>query len=138
VAHDAILGREEELAAIARFIEQDRSGSRAFLLEGEAGIGKTTLWREGVRLAESKGLVLASRASEVETRLSFTILGDLLALALAGALEELPAGQRGALEATLLLGPPASFAPRYSSGLPRRARRAAFACVHRPGHDRDR
>jgi DNA-binding CsgD family transcriptional regulator len=111
VAQDAILGREEELAAIARFVNDDRSGPRALLLEGEAGIGKTTLWREGLRLAEDKGLVLESRASEVETRLSFTVLGDLLAPALAGALDELPAGQRGALEAALLLGPPARSRP---------------------------
>ncbi len=111
MAQDAILGREEELAAIARFIDDDRSGPRAFLLEGEAGIGKTTLWREGLRLAEGKGLVLESRASEVETRLSFTVLGDLLVPALDGALDELPAGQRGALEAALLLGPPARSRP---------------------------
>jgi DNA-binding CsgD family transcriptional regulator len=111
VAQDEILGREEELAAIARFIGDDRSGPRAFLLEGEAGIGKTTLWREGLRRAEGKGLALESRASEVETRLSFTVLGDLLTPVLDGALEELPAGQRGALEAALLLGPPARSHP---------------------------
>ncbi len=111
MAQDAILGREEELAAIARFIDDDRSGPRALLLEGEAGIGKTILWREGLQLAEAKGLVLTSRAAEVETRLSFAVLGDLLAPALEAALEELPSGQRGALEAALLLGPPARSRP---------------------------
>jgi DNA-binding CsgD family transcriptional regulator len=105
VTKDSILGREEELATIARFMGDDRSGFRALLLEGEAGIGKTTLWREALRLARGKGLVLTSRAAQVETRLSFAVLGDLLSPAFEGVLEELPPSQRGALEAALLLGP---------------------------------
>jgi DNA-binding CsgD family transcriptional regulator len=103
VAPDAILGREEELAAIARFFDGDRSGPRALLIEGHAGIGKTTLWREGVKLAgTSGGLTLVSRPSEAETRLSFTVLGDLLVPAWEGAMPALPTGQRKALEAALM------------------------------------
>jgi DNA-binding CsgD family transcriptional regulator len=103
VAPDAILGREEELAAIARFFDGDRTGPRALLIEGQAGIGKTTLWREGVKLAgTSGGLTLVSRPSEAETRLSFTVLGDLLVPAWEGAMPELPTGQRKALEAALM------------------------------------
>jgi DNA-binding CsgD family transcriptional regulator len=104
VAPDAIFGRDEELAAITRFLEDERAGSRALVLEGDAGIGKTTLWREAVRLAERGSLVLSSRASEAETTMSFTVLGDLLVPALEGPMAELPAGQRNALEAALLLG----------------------------------
>jgi len=111
VAPDAILGRDEELAAIASFFDDDRPRPRALLLEGMAGIGKTTLWREAVRLAEGRGRVLASRASEAETKLSFTVLGDLLASALDDGLRELPSGQRLALEAALLLGGPPRFRP---------------------------
>ena len=112
MAQDTILGREEELAVIARFVDDDRPGARALLLEGEAGIGKSTLWREALRLAEGKGgLVLASRAAQVEARLSFAVLGDLLTPILEGAIEELPPGQRGALEAALLLGPPVRSRP---------------------------
>jgi DNA-binding CsgD family transcriptional regulator len=110
VAQDPILGREEELAAIARFIDDEHS-PRALLLEGEAGIGKSTLWRAGLRLAEAKGLVLTSRAAEVEARLSFAVLGDLLAPVLEAGLKDLPSGQRGALDAALLLGPPARSRP---------------------------
>ena len=106
MAQDTILGREEELAAIASFIHGDRSGPHALLLEGEAGIGKTTLWRRAAQLAEGTGLVLMSRAAQAETRLSFAVLGDLLAPVLEGTLEKLPSGQRNALEAALLLGPP--------------------------------
>ena len=103
MAPDAILGREEELAAIARFFDRELAGTRALLIEGHAGIGKTTLWREGVKLAgNAGGLTLVSRPSEAETRLSFTVLGDLFVPAWEGAKPELPAGQRKALEAALM------------------------------------
>jgi len=111
VPPDAIFGRDGELAAITRFFEDERAGPRALVLEGDAGIGKTTLWREAVRLAESRGLVLLSRASEAETSMSFTVLGDLLVPALEGPMADLPAGQRNALEAALLLGRPARTRP---------------------------
>lgn len=111
MAPDAIFGRDGELAAITRFLEAERAGSRALVLEGDAGIGKTTLWREAVRLAESRSLILSSRASEAEARMSFTVLGDLLVPALEGPMADLPAGQRNALEAALLLGRPARTRP---------------------------
>ena len=102
VAPDTILGREEELAAISHFVH-NRAGPAVLLLEGEAGIGKTTLWREGIRLAAEQGRVLTSRPSEAEKRLSFTVLGDLLAEAFEEVQEKLPGGQRRALRAALLL-----------------------------------
>ncbi|MGH3034720.1 MAG: AAA family ATPase, partial [Gaiellaceae bacterium] len=111
MAPDAIIGRDGELAAITSFFQDEHAGPRALVLEGAAGIGKTTLWREAVRLAESGSLVLSSRASEAETRMSFTVLGDLLVPVLEGPMGDLPAGRRNALEAALLLGPPARTRP---------------------------
>jgi hypothetical protein len=99
---DTILGREEELATVTHFLHH-RAGPRALLLEGEAGMGKTTLWRVGVRLAADQGRVLTSRPSEAETRLSFTVLGDLLAAAFEEVQAELPGGQQRALRSALLL-----------------------------------
>src|SRR5262245_61324763 len=52
-----------------------------------------------------------SRPSEAETRLSFTVLGDLLVPAWEGAMQELPAGQRKALEAALMAGGEAASRP---------------------------
>ena len=43
-----IIGRDAELQAISAFLEP-KAESRALLVEGDAGIGKTTLWRWGVR-----------------------------------------------------------------------------------------
>ena len=110
MAPDAILGREEELAATARFFDGDHSGPRALLIEGDAGIGKTTIWREAVRSAEASSRVLTSQASESEARLSFTVLTDLLEPAVHEVVDDLPMPQRRALEAALLLEDPAGGA----------------------------
>jgi predicted ATPase len=39
-----VIGREREFAAIGQFLEGESLPS-VLLVEGEAGIGKTTLWR---------------------------------------------------------------------------------------------
>ncbi len=53
-----VVGRDTELQTIERWLESARPS--AFLIEGEAGIGKTTLWRAGVERARDDGqLVLA-------------------------------------------------------------------------------
>ena len=62
-----IVGRDAELAAIEEWLD-DAHGS-ALLIEGEAGIGKTTLWREAVYLA-GEYRVLTSGSVEAEARLS--------------------------------------------------------------------
>jgi DNA-binding CsgD family transcriptional regulator len=94
-----ILGREAEVAEITRFIESVEGGPSAFLLDGAAGIGKTTLWNAGVNFAREAGhQVLSSRAAESEARLSYAALGDLLEV----ELPELPVPQQRALDAALL------------------------------------
>jgi DNA-binding CsgD family transcriptional regulator len=73
------------------------------VLEGDAGIGKTTLWRAGLDEAHRRGLrVLASSPSSSETPLSFIALADLLGEPLDEVGDALPAPQRGALEVALL------------------------------------
>ena len=42
-----MVGREREAAALVGFIS-GRGGERALVLTGEAGMGKTTLWQEGL------------------------------------------------------------------------------------------
>ncbi len=100
---DLTFGREDELAEIAEFLADDGRGPRAVLIAGEAGIGKTTIWREAVQLMQARGRVLVSRTSEAETKLSFTLLGDLLEPVVGGVIDELPLPQARALEAALLL-----------------------------------
>jgi hypothetical protein len=62
-----VVSRVEELASLRAFIDEMRGGSAAFVLEGEAGIGKSTLWLAGVEHAHARGLrVLSSRPAEAE------------------------------------------------------------------------
>jgi AAA ATPase domain len=46
-----VVGREQELASLRAFIERDEGGPAALVLEGEPGIGKSTLWLAGVEEA---------------------------------------------------------------------------------------
>ena len=104
VASDLIFGRERELAEIARVLADDSRGQpRAVLIEGQAGIGKTTIWRTAVRPMQERGPVLVARGSEAETNLSFALLGDLLEPAVGEVLDGLPVPQRRALQTALLL-----------------------------------
>ena len=78
---------------------ESSTAPRALVLEGEAGMGKTTLWRAGVEHARpSTGFrVLQAQPAESETALSFAGLGDLLDRVLDEALAPLPAAQARAL-----------------------------------------
>lgn len=106
-----IVGRDEELAAVSAFLDAADEGS-ALVLAGEAGIGKTTVWRAGVALAEQRGFrVLKARPAESEAALSFVGLADLLDDVVDEALPRLPSLQRRALEAALLVSEEAEAAP---------------------------
>jgi DNA-binding CsgD family transcriptional regulator len=98
-----ILGRDSELDALRRFVGSIRDGPSAVLLEGSAGIGKTTLWLEAAALCEDAGSrVVTTRVSESEARWSYAGLSDLLMDVVDETVSELPAPQRHALEAALL------------------------------------
>lgn len=99
----SVVGRDPELAAIERFLDTARSRVVGLVLEGEAGIGKTTVWREAVRVAEERGYtVLRSRPAEAEATLAFTALADLLEPVGEDVFSELPDPQKHALEVALL------------------------------------
>lgn len=108
----AIVGRDEELSLVEAFLEAPDELPAALLLEGEAGIGKSTVWRHGVELARGNGFrVLETRPSESETALSFAGLGDLLGESADDVLPELPPPQERALEVALLLRDPGGAPP---------------------------
>lgn len=98
-----VVGRGVELAALEGVLRAAREGLRVVVVEGEAGIGKTTLWREGLARGAAAGFrVLACRAAQAESRLSFAALGDVLASVEESAFVVLPGPQRRALEVALL------------------------------------
>ena len=73
----AIVGRSEELAVARAFLAGVRDGPRGLLLEGEAGIGKTAVWRAVLEEAKMQGYrVLMCVAAEADARLSFVGLND--------------------------------------------------------------
>lgn len=109
---DRIIGRPEELQALARFVDAVPVGGHALLLEGDAGIGKTALWQEGTAAARRSDVrVLAARAGQAETRIAFATVLDLFAPTLDETLPQLPPVQRRALEIALLLREPDGAPP---------------------------
>lgn len=103
------MGRDDELAAIGSFLDRAPGFPGALLLEGEAGIGKTTLWRAGIDAAHDRGyVVLSCSPSAAETQLAYSALADLLDDAFDEAVEDLPDPQRRALAVALLRADPRS------------------------------
>jgi len=98
-----IVGRNEELASVTAFVDGVRDGPAALVLEGEAGIGKSTLWLAGVDHARSQGLrVLSSRPAEAERSMAHAGLGDLLEDVLDEVLPLLSLPRQRALKVALL------------------------------------
>jgi DNA-binding CsgD family transcriptional regulator len=107
-----VFGREFELALADAFLESAHERFGVLLLEGEAGIGKTTVWREVARRAEERGFrVLAARPAETETKLALSAVADLLDPVSSEALIALPEPQRRALEVALLRAEPGAEPP---------------------------
>ena len=101
----AIVGRDAELALVARFLDDVHTGPVALVIEGEAGIGKTTVWLEAVRAAEARPIrVLQARPAESEAALSYAALADLVGAAFDETRAALPSVQERALAAALLRG----------------------------------
>ena len=100
----AIVGRDDELELIHAFLGEPVREPRALVLEGEAGIGKSTLWHAAVTAASARmPRVLTSRPSEAERGLAFAGLGDLFEPVLDDVLPHLPAPRRTALRVALLV-----------------------------------
>ena len=99
-----MVGREEEIAFLHAFMGGAEGGPAALVVEGEAGIGKSTLWLAGVEQAREEGFrVLSSRPAEAERGLAHAGLGDLFDDVLDKVLPALSPPRRRALEVALLL-----------------------------------
>lgn len=100
-----IIGRDDEVERLRTFLDAPAlEGPRALVLEGEAGIGKSTIWQEGVELARKRGFrVLSIRPAEAEQELDFAGLGDLFEGCIEKVLPPLAPPRRRALEVALLV-----------------------------------
>ncbi len=109
----SIVGRDLELQAVARFVSKLPDGPASLVLEGVAGIGKSTVWTEAIAAARSGGIAVRTcRCGESDAAWAFAGLGDLLEELGTEVLTELPEIQQQALSAALLL----SDAPASSPG----------------------
>ncbi|MGH2492929.1 MAG: AAA family ATPase, partial [Candidatus Limnocylindria bacterium] len=73
-----IVGREAERRRIDAFVADVAEGSRTLVIKGDAGIGKTILWRHAVdRCREAGYKVLITRPSQEEMPLALVGLIDL-------------------------------------------------------------
>jgi DNA-binding CsgD family transcriptional regulator len=105
VRHE-LIGRDEEQAALADFLEAAQAGPRVLLLEGEAGIGKTSLWKAALSSATGLGYCILNAApTEAESALPYAVLGDLLDPVPEEALASIPIRLRSALEVALFHAP---------------------------------
>ena len=107
-----IIGRRDELLTLDAFLAAVPTGGQALLLEGDAGIGKTVLWQEALRVAGRSNVhVLRSRPTQSEAQVSFAAVGDLLGPTRGGVLQTLAPVQRRALETALLIREPEGMFP---------------------------
>jgi DNA-binding CsgD family transcriptional regulator len=99
-----IIGRDQELGFLTDFFDRAPDGLGAVVLEGSAGIGKSTLWRAGLEAARERGFrILSSRPAEAERGLAHAGLGDLFENVLDSVLPALSTPRRRALEVALLV-----------------------------------
>src|SRR5215216_4133569 len=112
-----IVGRDEELRSLSAFLDRTTEGPAALVLEGEAGIGKSTLWLAGIEAARERGLrVLSSRPAEAERGLAHVVLSDLF---------------EGVLDEVLPALSPLSFSARETVAMETPARSATSLIVAR-------
>ena len=98
-----VVGREQELATVAGLLDQRRAGPWVVIIEGDAGIGKTTLSQAALELARDRSCrVLAARPAEAEVRFSCISVRDLLGPLIDETIYGLPGRQRRAVETAFL------------------------------------
>jgi tetratricopeptide (TPR) repeat protein len=107
-----LFGRDRELGRVELCLEEMASGPTWLALVGEAGMGKTTVWRAGIRSALARGYrVLIGGPVEAEAALSYAGLADLLAGVEEDVFAALPDPQRRAIDVALLRAEPEGRAP---------------------------
>lgn len=99
------VSRAADVRAVAGFLESTAARPSVLVIEGEAGIGKTTLWLSALEEARQRGFhVLSARAGQAESGLTYAMLADLLEAVDTVVLDTLPHLQRVAIDRVLLQG----------------------------------
>jgi ATP/maltotriose-dependent transcriptional regulator MalT len=95
--------RSAELQTVGEFLTAAGAQPTCLVVEGEAGIGKTTLWLAAIDQAHAHGfLVLSAQSGQAESMLAYAATADLLGDVETAVLDQLPDVQRVALDRVLL------------------------------------
>ncbi|MCT7658275.1 helix-turn-helix transcriptional regulator [Mycobacterium deserti] len=97
------IDRPAESRTIRGFLDSAAREPTGLVIEGEAGIGKTTLWFAAVAEAGRSGFtVLSARGGQAETALAYAAVADVLGDVDPALLTALPEVQRIAVDRVLL------------------------------------
>jgi DNA-binding CsgD family transcriptional regulator len=105
VGPSRMAGRVDERRAIEALVAAPSGDAATLVIEGAAGIGKSTLWEAAVT-SVTDAIVLACAPTEAEASMPFAGLADLLGDIGADELAALPDPQQRALGAALFRVPP--------------------------------
>ncbi|AGB21361.1 ATPase,transcriptional regulator, luxR family [Mycobacterium sp. JS623] len=98
-----VVSRPLEIRAISEFLQSAARQPSALIIEGEPGIGKTTLWLSAVERARDNGCqVFRAQAGRAESMLAYAAVTDLLRDVEETVLADLPDVQRLAVDRVLL------------------------------------
>jgi DNA-binding CsgD family transcriptional regulator/nucleoside-triphosphatase THEP1 len=98
-----VVSRSAEFGVVAQFLAAAAGQPSCLVIEGEAGIGKTTLWLSAVEQARERGFqVLSGRMAPTDSMSAYAAVVDLLGDVESAVLAGLPDVQRVALDRVLL------------------------------------
>ncbi len=103
VVSSGVISRSAEFRAVSEFLLSAELQPTGLVIEGDAGIGKTTIWLAAVAMARDRGfLVFSARAGQAESVLAYAAVADLLGDVDPAVLAALPDVQRLAVDRVLL------------------------------------
>ena len=99
----AVVSRPLEFRAVTEFLRSATQQPSGLVIEGEPGIGKTTLWLSALEEARGRGYrVFSARVGQAESVLAYAAVADLLRDIDDSVLAELSDVQRVAVDRVLL------------------------------------
>ena len=96
------IGRYAEAAEISALLSATSGAPAALAITGDAGIGKTVVWKHSVQIARRSARVLVCQPASAEKPLVFSALDDLFAEVVDEFLPALAVARRRAIAAALL------------------------------------
>ncbi|MCP9275290.1 helix-turn-helix transcriptional regulator [Mycolicibacterium arenosum] len=91
--------RSAELRSVTDFLTSITERPSGLVIDGEVGIGKTTLWSAAVQRAQDRRFrVLTARAGDVESGSAYAVIAELINDVDCGPADALPAVQRRAMD----------------------------------------